>query len=167
LSASPHMRTLVAWAEAGLPIYAECGGFMLLSQGIEREGRLWPMSGIFPVVAQFCGKPQGLGYVRGTVTAENPFFPLGMEILGHEFHYSRCRWQGAPPPHGLLLHKGQGMGGCQGEVSMRGQNLDGLLHRNVWASYTHIFALAVPCWASNFVAAARRFAKEADCQRKL
>ena len=168
LSASPHMRTLAAWADAGLPIYAECGGFMLLSQGIEREGRLWPMSGIFPVVAQFCGKPQGLGYVRGTVTAENPFFPLGMEILGHEFHYSRCRWQGAPPPHGLLLHKGQGMGcGCQGEASPRGQNLDGLLHRNVWASYTHIFALAVPCWANNFVAAARRFAQEADCQRKL
>ena len=168
LSASPHLRTLAAWAGAGLPIYAECGGFMLLAQGIERDGVLWPMSNIFPVVAQFCGKPQGLGYVRGTVVEENPFFPKGLEILGHEFHYSRCCWQGAAPRHGLRLQKGQGMGReAETDGQKRGQaaqysrasTLDGLLRQNVWASYTHIFAPAVPCWASNFVAAARRFSE--------
>ena len=168
LSASPHLRTLAAWAGAGLPIYAECGGFMLLAQGIERDGVLWPMSNIFPVVAQFCGKPQGLGYVRGTVVEDNPFFPKGLEILGHEFHYSRCCWQGAAPRHGLRLHKGQGMGHeaeqdgqKRGEAAQcsRASALDGLLRQNVWASYTHIFAPAVPCWAPNFVAAARRFSE--------
>lgn len=157
LSASPQLRKLAAWANAGMPIYAECGGFMVLSRGIEREGRLWPMSGIFPVVAQFCGKPQGLGYVRGTIVADNPYFPRGLELLGHEFHYSRCRWEGAPP-HALQLHKGQGMGRADAGGAGRGDVLDGLLHNNVWASYTHIFASAVPCWAVNFVAAARRFA---------
>jgi len=163
LSASPHLRTIASWADAGLPIYAECGGFMLLSQGIEREGKLWPMSGIFPVVAQFCSKPQGLGYVRGTVVEENLFFPVGLEILGHEFHYSRCCWQGQTPKHGLRLRKGQGMG-REGENSSDGAQascspaLDGLLRQNVWASYTHIFAPAIPCWATNFIAAARRFA---------
>lgn len=169
LSASPHLRTLATWAEAGLPVYAECGGFMLLAQGIERDGRLWPMSGIFPVVAQFCGKPQGLGYVRGTVTAANPFFPQGMELLGHEFHYSRCCWHGAPPPYGLHLHKGQGMGhgGDNSGAGERQKNIDGLLRRNVWASYMHIFAPAIPCWARNFVAAARRFAMGADARRGL
>ena len=168
LSASPHLRTLAAWAGAGLPIYAECGGFMLLSQGIEREGVLWPMSNIFPVVAQFCGKPQGLGYVHGTVVEENPFFPKGLEILGHEFHYSRCCWQGAAPLHGLRLRKGQGMGReAEPDRQKKGETakqisapaLDGLLRQNVWASYTHIFAPAVPCWAPNFVAAAARFAQ--------
>ena len=79
---------------------------MLLSQGIKRDGKLWPMSGIFLVVAEFCPKPQGLGYVRGTVTAENPFFPHDMEILGHEFHYSRCRWQGPAPVHGMSFRNG-------------------------------------------------------------
>ena len=168
LSASPHLLTLAAWAGAGLPIYAECGGFMLLAQGIEREGVLWPMSNIFPVVAQFCGKPQGLGYVHGTVVEENPFFPKGLEILGHEFHYSRCCWQGAAPRHGLRLRKGQGMGREAGHDGQkmgeaaklaRSPALDGLLRQNVWASYTHIFAPAVPCWAPNFVAAAARFAQ--------
>lgn len=168
LSASPHLLTLAAWAGAGLPIYAECGGFMLLAQGIEREGVLWPMSNIFPVVAQFCGKPQGLGYVHGTVVEENPFFPKGLEIWGHEFHYSRCCWQGAAPRHGLRLRKGQGMGSEAGQGGQkmgeaaklaRSPALDGLLRQNVWASYTHIFAPAVPCWAPNFVAAAARFAQ--------
>ena len=175
LSASPQLHKLAAWADAGLPIYAECGGFMLLSQGIERDGKLWPMSGIFPVVAKFCPKPQGLGYVRGTVTADNPFFSQGMEILGHEFHYSRCRWQGPAPAHGMLLRKGQGMGPYMGQgqdgqgrspdAGKNAQNIDGLLRRNVWASYTHIFAPAIPCWATNFVAAARRFAMSAESQR--
>lgn len=168
LSASPHLRTLAAWAGADLPIYAECGGFMLLAQGIEREGVLWPMSNIFPVVAQFCGKPQGLGYVHGTVVEENPFFPKGLEILGHEFHYSRCCWQGAAPRHGLSLRKGQGMGReaepggqkrSEAAKLTKAPTLDGLLRQNVWASYTHIFAPAVPCWAPNFVAAAARFAQ--------
>ena len=106
--------------------------------------------------------------MHGTVVEENPFFPKGLEILGHEFHYSRCCWQGAAPRHGLSLRKGQGMGR---EAEPGGQKrseaakltkapaLDGLLRQSVWASYTHIFAPAVPCWAPNFVAAAARFAQ--------
>ena len=48
----------------------------------------------------------------------------------------------------------------------QGQTLDGLLHRQVWASYTHIFAPAVPCWAHNFAAAARAFAERARKKRE-
>ena len=64
----------------------------------------------------------------------------------------------------MHLRKGQGMGqgqdseGICPDAGKKRQNIDALLRRNVWASYTHIFAPAVPCWATNFVAAARRFA---------
>lgn len=158
LSRSPHLPLLARRAGEGMPMYAECGGFMLLSQGIERQGRLWPMSGVFPVTARFCRKPQGLGYVRGTVVRENPYFPQGLELRGHEFHYSRCQWpKGAAesqaawtPEHVLALERGQGMGnGC-----------DALIRGRIWASYTHIFAPAAPCWARNFVAVARLFQGE-------
>ena len=81
------------------------------------------------------------------------------------------------PEHGMLLRKGQGMGPCmeQGQkgegispdAGKKRQNIDGLLRRNVWASYTHIFAPAIPCWATNFVAAARRFAMSAESQRSV
>ncbi|SDF53366.1 cobyrinate a,c-diamide synthase [Desulfovibrio legallii] len=155
LSRSPHLADLRRLADAGLPIYAECGGFMLLSQGIEREDRLWPLAGVFAVRAQFLPRPQGLGYVCGEVTAANPFFPVGLALRGHEFHYSRCRWQGAPPAFALRLNKGVGMGRAQAG----GPGLDGLTRDRVWASYTHIFAPAVPCWAANFADAARAFAR--------
>lgn len=75
LSASPHLARLGTLVARGLPIYAECGGFMVLASALERDGQRWPMSGIFPVETRFCPKPQGLGYVRADVVLPNPYFP--------------------------------------------------------------------------------------------
>ncbi|MDR2820508.1 MAG: cobyrinate a,c-diamide synthase [Desulfovibrio sp.] len=150
LSASAHVALLRRLADRGLPIYAECGGFMLLSRGIRRGDEFWPMSGVFPVTTRFCDKPQGLGYVEGAVVAENPYFPVGLGLRGHEFHYSRCEWEGETPVCALKLTRGKGMR----------EGMDALAHNNVWAAYTHIFAPAAPCWARNFVKAARRFRME-------
>lgn len=154
LSRSPRLSLLARLAEKGLPVYAECGGFMLLSRGIEREGRFWPMCNVFPVTARFCARPQGLGYVQGTVRTENPFFPPGLVLRGHEFHYSHCRWEKDAPRCALELTRGKGMGRIDGVPR------DGLTRGRVWAAYTHIFAPAVPCWAANFTAAARQFRRE-------
>lgn len=156
LSASPAMRLLARWAGEGMPIYAECGGFLLLARVMESAGAQWPMSGVFPVRAEFQDRPQGLGYVRAVVTADNPWFPRGMELLGHEFHYSRCLWEKTPPPHALSLSRGRGMGRHPADAA---RCFDGLLYKNVWASYMHIFAPAIPCWARNFVDLAQNFAE--------
>lgn len=154
LSRSPHLAALRGLANAGAPVYAECGGFMLLARGLERGGRFWPMSGVFPVTACFCPKPQGLGYVRGRVAQKTPYFPQGLEVRGHEFHYSRCQWGGEAPLCALDLERGTGMGRIDGQFR------DALVYKRVWAGYTHIFAPALPCWAPNFVEAARRFGRE-------
>ncbi|MDR2573586.1 MAG: cobyrinate a,c-diamide synthase [Desulfovibrio sp.] len=144
LSASPHLELLRNRACAGMPVYAECGGFMLLTQGIERDDHVWEMSGLFPVRARFCAKPQGLGYVRAKVARENPWFDIGLELRGHEFHYSRCEWSGPPPPAALRLERGTGMG------MFADGACDGFVFKNVFAAYTHIFAPSLPCWARNF-----------------
>ncbi|MDO5484188.1 MAG: cobyrinate a,c-diamide synthase, partial [Desulfovibrionaceae bacterium] len=162
LSRSPRLAQRARLAGRGLLVYAECGGFMLLAQGIERDAVVWPMSGIFPVTACFSPKPQGLGYVAGTVQQETPFFPVGLELRGHEFHYSHCRWQGAPPPGALRLRRGQGMG-RMGQCGPS-ERADGLVRGRVWAAYTHIFAPAVPCWAPNFVAVAGRYRQEREAR---
>ncbi|MDR1777450.1 MAG: cobyrinate a,c-diamide synthase [Desulfovibrio sp.] len=151
LSASPRLAEVADMARRGMPIYAECGGFMLLSRGIEINGRLWPMGGLFPVATRFCARPQGLGYVLARVERENPWFERGMELRGHEFHYSRCEWEAEAPPAALRLVRGTGMGNA-GEDAF-----DGLVRDNVFAAYTHIFAPAVPCWALNFTRLALRF----------
>ena len=138
-------RQIHDYAEQDGRILAECGGFMLLAANLEVGDQSWPMAGLFPVTVTWSSRPQGLGYVEGQVVAQNPFFPQGQQLRGHEFHYSRVQGQvqGA-----LLLSRGTGMGAGQ----------DGLVLHNVWASYTHIFAPAVPVWAINFVAAAKAFA---------
>lgn len=153
LSRSAAVRRLPELTAQGLPVYAECGGFMVLAEAIEREGLRYPMSGIFPVCAQFCQRPQGLGYVEARVTAENPYFPQGSRLRGHEFHYSRCipGNDAAPSPAAALtLEKGTGMG----------QGRDGLVKGRIWASYLHIFAPAVPLWAPRFAALAATYQGE-------
>ena len=155
LADSPAVRRLPQLVAQGLPVYAECGGFMVLAEAIERDGIRYAMSGVFPVCAQFCPRPQGLGYVEARVTAENPYFPLGSRLRGHEFHYSRCiggDTAALPPASALMLDKGTGMG----------QSRDGLVRGNVWASYLHIFAPAVPQWAPRFTALAAAYRRERE-----
>ncbi|CAM2060834.1 Cobyrinate a,c-diamide synthase [Desulfovibrionales bacterium] len=138
-------RHLASLAAAGLPIYAECGGFMVLAETIVAGERRYPMAGVFPVATELCSRPQGLGYVKARVVADIPFFPTGMQLCGHEFHYSRCLTSNtAGLTFSLTLNRGTGMLGQR----------DGLIHRNTFAAYTHLHALGVPEWAPRFVAAA-------------
>lgn len=152
LSGSPGLARLAALSRAGLPIYAECGGLLLLSRGMERDGVFWPLCGALPLRAVWTARPQGLGYVEGEVTLPNPFFPMGLHVRAHEFHYSRCIRDADAPPAALALTRGTGMGRLPGECGRAG---DGIVSGGTWGAYSHIFAPAVPCWAPNFVAAAR------------
>ncbi|MEZ7197343.1 cobyrinate a,c-diamide synthase [Pseudodesulfovibrio karagichevae] len=141
----PALRYLRSLAESGMPIYAECGGFMVLCDRLEIDGLSHRMAGVFPLTTSFCPRPQGLGYTEAEVVEDSVFFPRGERVLGHEFHYSMCVSDGAADlRHGLRMIRGQG--------SALGR--DGFLHKNTWAGYNHIHALAVPGWAERFVAAA-------------
>lgn len=151
LSHAPQLARLAALSRAGLPVYAECGGLILLSRGMEREGAFWPLAGALPLRIVWTPRPQGLGYVEGVVRGANPFFPEGLRLRGHEFHYSRCIRDADAPPAALELCRGSGTG----EPAAHGRKSgDGIVCRRTWGAYTHIFAPAVPCWAPNFVAAA-------------
>ena len=87
---TPLLARLKALSDAGMPIYAECGGFMILCDYLEMGGARHRMAGVFPVGTTFCPKPQGLGYTEAVAVRENPFYPVGETVLGHEFHYSVC-----------------------------------------------------------------------------
>ncbi|MCR5813263.1 MAG: cobyrinate a,c-diamide synthase [Desulfovibrio sp.] len=154
LAASPALRWISELSQRGLPIYAECGGFMLLARSLIVKGQSYKMCGVFPVDVEFCARPQGLGYVQACVTQDNPFFSQGETLRGHEFHYSRCL-EGQPLAPMLSLTLGQGMGKVQGVA------YDGLCVKRTWGSYTHIFAQTHPSWAKNFTLAARHFSQNA------
>jgi cobyrinic acid a,c-diamide synthase len=141
------LESLKEMAAAGLPVYAECGGLMLLSRAIRMDGLRYAMAGVLPFEVELCRKPQGHGYVALRVDRENPFFPLGLEIKGHEFHYSRIAGAGALEQTVCSVVRGDGCGGSR----------DAIVTGNVWAAYTHLHALGTPEWAGGMVAAAHRY----------
>ena len=138
-SFSRQLKTMV---EDGFPIYAECGGLMYLGEELILEDRSYPMTGILPLVFDFYKKPQGHGYTIVKVEGENPYFPVGAEIKGHEFHYSRVRnWSGKKSDLIFQMQRGAGIH----------EDRDGILYKNVLATYTHIHALGNPGWAKALV----------------
>jgi cobyrinic acid a,c-diamide synthase len=135
-------------AEKGLPIYAECGGLMYLGESLVLD-KAYPMAGVIPVVFGFSKKPQGHGYTIAEVVCENPYYKKGTMIRGHEFHYSKVlEWKGSDRDMAFLMRKGRGIH----------QQRDGIIYKNVFATYTHIHALGVQEWAGTLVRRALEFA---------
>jgi len=134
--------------EEGLPVYAECAGLMYLCRSIHWKGRSYEMVGIIPAEVDLSEKPEGHGYVMAEVVEENPFFPIGLTLRGHEFHHSRL-----PDPGDLRfayrIKRGQGVRNQQ----------DGIVYKNLFASYVHLHALGTPEWARGFVSLASKKSK--------
>jgi cobyrinic acid a,c-diamide synthase len=139
-------------ALGGLPIYAECGGLILLAQTLHWAGRTHPMAGVFPFDVEGFDSPQGHGYSELLVDSSNPFFPAGLVLRGHEFHYSRISPGNQPVSAACAVLRGTG---CF-------EKRDCVVTNNTMASYTHLHALATPAWAKGFLDAARRFAPRAS-----
>lgn len=93
------MGGLRAAAARGAAVYGECGGFMLLGEGLtDAEGRRHAMAGLLPVATSFATPCRHLGYRRITALADLPFGPAGSRFRGHEFHYStQIAGEEAPP----------------------------------------------------------------------
>ena len=73
-------------AMANIPIYGECGGYMVLGTGItDASGNRFDMTGLLDVEISFADKKRHLGYRK--FTPVEPFFWDG-PFLGHEFHYT-------------------------------------------------------------------------------
>jgi cobyrinic acid a,c-diamide synthase len=140
------LNALAGAANGGLPIYAECGGLMLLARSIEWKGTRHPMSAVLPMDVTVDAHPQGHGYVDLSVTEPNPFFPQGTTLRGHEFHYSNIIPQPAMPRTACAVRRGTGAY----------DKRDGVIQGNVWASYTHLHATATPEWADAILRVARK-----------
>jgi cobyrinic acid a,c-diamide synthase len=141
LEANNSLRQdIKAGVDSGLPVYAECAGLIYLCRSLLTEGRAYEMVGVIPADVVIEKKPQGHGYVSAEVTGRNPFFPEGTRLKGHEFHHSRLLNSGGQPCAYRVI-RGNGIDG----------KTDGLVYKNVLASYMHLHALGVPSWAKNFV----------------
>lgn len=128
LSANRSMRSAIAeFALSDAPVYAECGGFMYLTQAIvDTGGNTWPMTGIFPTTARMQPRLAGLGYLE--IETEH-----GEKVRGHQFRYSFID----PMPDSI--HRAYR------------QPAEGYRWRNVTGSYVHLHFLSCPAFAERLV----------------
>ncbi len=142
-------REIKSFIEEGLPVYAECGGLMYLGEEIEWQEKKFPMAGVLPIKFKISKKPYGHGYVVAKVINNNPIYPLGAIIKGHEFHYSYPSEIKLKKNMKIVfqLEKGKGLNG----------NSDGIAYKNLVACYTHIHIFSVKYWADKFLDLAFKF----------
>jgi cobyrinic acid a,c-diamide synthase len=80
------------FSDSGMPVYAECGGFMYLTSGIwmmeDGEWKMCEMAGIFPFETQMKDRLSKLGYREIHLNEDCILGEKGSVIRGHEFHYS-------------------------------------------------------------------------------
>jgi cobyrinic acid a,c-diamide synthase len=146
LEANTALRAQIRQAIVnGMPAYAECGGLMYLSRGIEYQGRTYQMVGAIPGDVQMHDKPIGRGYVHLKEDEAHPWprpNAPAKQIKAHEFHYSSL--VNLPPDARFAYHVERGYG-------INGER-DGLIVNNLLASYTHLRTIGSCYWATRFVA---------------
>jgi cobyrinic acid a,c-diamide synthase len=148
LASNELMRTAIKnAAEAGLPVYAECGGLMYLSESLKLNGKEYPMAGVFPITLGLDKRPRGHGYTHLQVSETNPYFPAGKVLRGHEFHYSYLARFSERKGMYFAFDVKKGAGIVKGK--------DGLCYRNVLATYTHLHALGSSGWVEGILRTAR------------
>ena len=133
-------------AERGMPIFAECGGFMyLMRELVDFSGKSFAMCGVLDGSSTMTGKLQTVGYVAAELLDNCILGNAGDKLHAHEFHFSK-------------------------EISMGNERIfnctrmrtgkqfpAGAAKKNVVASYLHVHFAGCPLLAANFTTAAKNF----------
>jgi cobyrinic acid a,c-diamide synthase len=155
LEANVTLRMRIRSAiDAGLPVYAECGGLMYLARTLTHDGHTYRMVGAIPGDVVMHERPVGRGYVHLEETACFPWSPQpagAAALRAHEFHYSSLENLAPDVRFAYLVKRGHGVDGVR----------DGLVVNNVLASYAHRRSTGSSNWAARFV----EFIRNSDYRR--
>ena len=138
LSENESMKASIRKAlSEGMPLRAECGGFMYLHRTItDKDGHAWPMVGYVDADASYTGRSQRFGYAEYA-------YPDGTKVKGHEFHYFDSTDNGedvlAVKPVTGRQYRSSHVEGCQ------------------ICGFPHLYYPSAPSFAEKFVAEARAY----------
>ena len=142
----PMLAAIRGAAGEGMPLYAECGGLIYLTQGIavlDPAKSLQPLAGIFPVVAHMGEKRAALGYRQVELARDTLLGRQGELLRGHEFHYSTIDEMPDSVQRDFLVSRpGEAQ---RAEGYRRGSCLVSYLHLHFGSSPTAAAALADAC----------------------
>ena len=127
--------------EAGLPVYAECGGLMYLAQTlVDFQGQTWPLVGVLPTRVTM-EAPLTLGYRQATGLSPQGLLPPGQQVWGHEFHHSQVSHSPELPVYALRRYQTSSI-----------HSREGWQIQAAHASYLHLHWGGCPDFARRFLA---------------
>jgi cobyrinic acid a,c-diamide synthase len=129
----------------GLPTYAECGGLMYLSRKLNWLDKSFDMVGAIPGDTTMHEKSCGRGYVKleqnsGVFPWESRNDPTTL-VHAHEFHYSSIDGLAENTQYAYTVRRGSGIN----------QKSDGLIYKNLLASYSHLRNTRATPWVERFL----------------
>ena len=131
----------------GLPIFAECGGYMYLMKSIKDfDGKIFEMCGVIDNSAEMTKKLQMVGYVDSALKKNCIIGKIGDKIHAHEFHFST-------EAENL---SDRNIFDCE-RLRTGKKYSAGYAEKNIVASYLHIHFVGCPSAAKNFVESCKKF----------
>lgn len=146
------MAQINSYSVQGMPIYGECGGFMILCRQVSdvRNSKQYNMAGCFDFTVKMSTRLRSLGYREITLKQDSIIGKKGQTIRGHEFHYSSVENQ---TDYYKNIY----------QVSSRaGQDiqLKGYMTKNTLGSYLHLHFGSNPECALQFVQMCAQYKKD-------
>lgn len=144
LSSNTKMLSSIKEAmESGIPVVAECGGFMYLhNKIIDKENQSYPMVGAINAECHYTGRLVRFGYIELQEKDAN-FLPKGEMIRGHEFHYFDSQQNGE---NGIATKP------------LIGRNYPCVISKeNCWMGFPHLYYPSNPAFAERFVEKAKNY----------
>ncbi|WP_028313978.1 cobyrinate a,c-diamide synthase [Desulfatibacillum aliphaticivorans] len=135
--------------QEGMPIYGECGGFMVLCKTLEDlEGREHAMIGCFDLTCRMSSRLRALGYREITLNQKTVLGEAGLCARGHEFHYSQLDEHGRMSVYDAVDRSGGA------------RSVDGFQVNRCLGSYLHLHFMSQPQAPQAFVQACMDYQKE-------
>ena len=124
--------------KSGMPVWAECGGFMYLGKTIEKDGIEYPVAGVLDGKSKMTDRLVRFGYKTLTAKRDNMMCGAGQSIKCHEFHYSDSTENGED--FDAVRNSG-----------MKSRCI--IARENIFAGYPHIHLWSNPEFAEGFARA--------------
>lgn len=124
-------KSLLDYLENNGKCYAECGGYMYLSQGIkDLDGKFFDMVGFLPIKCEMTKRLQRFGYIEMTTKVNGKEYTT----KAHEFHHSKVvEDQGINYKYSIKKYR---------DEQVKGEWQCGLHKNNTIAGYPHLYFLS-------------------------
>ena len=142
------LASLRGAVENGIPLFAECGGFLYLQEKMpDEKGNLYEMAGILPGVSHMESHLVRFGYLTLTAETDTLLTKKGESVRAHEFHYADTTENG----NAFFAQKPNGM--QRAAVHQSG---------SVLAGFPHWYFPSCPHAVSEFIAQMQKYQRKKE-----